>query len=118
MYYKAILFLSIIFNVAAQLILKTGMKNVKIAQSDSVFQKITATLNPWFFGALACYGISFFTYALVLSKMEVSRAYPTAVVAAMVLLLIFSVFFLNESFTFSKVAGITLCVGGILLILN
>lgn len=118
MYYIAILFLSIIFNVVAQLILKIGMKNVKIMQSDSVFQKMITMLNPWFFGALLCYGTSFFIYAVVLSKMEVSRAYPIAVVSAMILLLVFSVLFLNESMTVSKVAGIILCTGGILLILN
>jgi len=120
MYYKAMLLLSIILNVSAQLILKFGMKNVNVdmLQTNTVYQKITNTLNPWFFGAMLFYGASFFIYAVVLSKMEVSRAYPISVVTAMILLLLFSVLFLNESMTLSKVAGIILCTGGILLILN
>ncbi len=119
MIYKILLFTGIVFNVMAQLLLKTGMKGLDIMQTNQslIFKIKKFALNPFFWGSLFCYGIGFLIYSIVISKVELSKAYPVASVTAIILIFIISVIFVNESFNFQKAAGVTLCIAGILIIL-
>lgn len=118
MYYYTILFLSVISSVLAQLILKVGMRNAEVFQTVPFLHKIATILNPWLFGALFFYGSSFFLYSIVLSKFEVNKVYPISVVAAIVLISLLSVVFLHESLSVMKIAGIIVCIIGIILLLR
>lgn len=116
--YYLFLFIAIIFNVIAQLLLKIVATKPELNTAGvQAIAKIKLLLpTPEFWGALFFYGISFVLYTLVLSKIEVSRAYPISSIGAIILILIFSSLFMNEAVTAAKLAGILLCFAGILLI--
>ncbi|MFA5926667.1 MAG: SMR family transporter [Patescibacteria group bacterium] len=115
MVYVALLFVAVVLNVVAQLLLKLTAKDFSLPLPAS--QKITVILShPSFWGALLAYGISFILYFLVLSKLEVGRAYPISSVSAIILIAVISVFFLGESISAGKIIGIVLASIGVFLI--
>lgn len=101
-------------NVIAQLSLRKGMMNIDI--NIISFKKITEIVSSiYVWSGLFFYVISFTLYLYILSKFEVSFIYPIIMSAGFVLLLTFSVLFLNESFTLKKVLGIIIISAGILV---
>lgn len=120
MIYYILLFAGIGFNVIAQLMLKTASNGLRVLYSGQQLTHKIALLmyNPYFWGALACYGVGFVVYLIVLSHMEVSKAYPVSSVGAIILIYITSILILNESTGPAKTAGLVLCILGILLILK
>ena len=101
------------FNVIAQLMLKKGMTDINVISFNRVIE-IISSLYVW--AGFCFYGISFVLYLYVLTKFEVSYIYPIIMSAGLILLLIFSVLFLNETFTFNKLLGILLISFGIVAI--
>ena len=100
-------------NVVAQLMLKKGMTDINIISFDRMIE-IIGSLYIW--AGFCFYGVSFILYLYVLTKFEVSYIYPIIMSAGLILLLIFSVLFLNETFTFNKLLGILLISFGIVAI--
>lgn len=100
-------------NVIAQLMLKKGMANIDVIFFNKIIE-IISSLYVWI--GLCFYGASFVLYLYILTKFEVSYIYPIIMSAGLILLLIFSVLFLNETFTFSKLLGILLISFGIVVI--
>lgn len=117
--YKLLLFTGVLFNVFAQIILKKAMTGFNILQQDQslIIKLKTMVFNPLFISAIGLYGIGFVIYSIVLSKIELSKAYPVASVGAIIFVFIFSIVFLSESITTMKLIGMGLCIAGILLIL-
>lgn len=106
-----IIIMGVITNVTAQLLLRKGAKELNIdLLSTASFVDMASSIYVW--AGLFFYGISFVLYIYILSKFEVSFIYPVIMSAGVILLLIFSVLFLNETITIKKVFGILIiCVG-------
>jgi multidrug transporter EmrE-like cation transporter len=118
MAYKLLLLLSIVINVIAQFLIKIGMKqtgafDLKANMRASVMRIIS---NPLFLTGAALSILAFIPYAIALSKIELSTAFPVISIGAIILLFLFSVLFLGETFNLLKAAGVVFCVVGILLI--
>ena len=120
MFYKILLFLGVLCNIIAQLFLKKGMKQIGLIEiNQSIFEKIKFMfLNLNYLCGIFFYGIGFLVYSIVLSKIELSKAYPVASVAAIILISIISIIFLKEEFTIYKISGTLFCIAGIFLILK
>lgn len=73
-------------------------------------------LSPYLWLALVFFGISFILYAIVLSKVELSRAYPVALLGAVVLIFIISMIFFNETFNLAKILGLIFCIIGLVFL--
>lgn len=117
MTYKLLLFLSISFNVIAQIILKYGALGQSNLQTKANFlEKITAMISPFFIAAAFFYGMSLLAYTMVLSKLEISKAYPISVVSAVVLVMLISFVFFQESVSTLRIIGIFLAILGVILI--
>lgn len=118
MIYNIFLLAGIVFNVAAQILLKTAGKGLDVMQSSqSAVQKMFEMIsNSYFWGAIICYGMGFLFYSIVLSKMEVSRAYPISSVGAIILIYLSAIVLFNESADSLKTMGIVFCMLGILMI--
>lgn len=71
--------------------------------------------SPWFLLGVACYAISIFLWLAVLSKTEVSLAYPLSSVGFILTALV-GYLFLNETIDLPRVAGIGLICAGILVL--
>lgn len=117
MLYKGLLFLSLGFNVAAHVLLKQTMKFTTFDGGESLHQKlIVLGLNPFLWVTIFCYGFGFAAYAIALSKVELSLAYPVTSVGSIILIVLFSYLIHSEGLDASKLAGIVLCIVGIVLI--
>lgn len=118
MLYKILLFVGVLFNIAAQLFLKSAMRGYDIFAGNNglVSNVLVIFLKPFFWLSLLCYGAGFLFYSITLSKVELSKAYPVASVAAILIIVLVSIFFLKESFDWKKGLGLGFCISGILLI--
>jgi multidrug transporter EmrE-like cation transporter len=120
MLYKVVLGLGVLFNVAAQVLLRSTMRGYEVFGGDGALAaRIVAILRkPFFWLSLMCYGVGFLMYTVALSKLELSKAYPVSSVAAIVIIATISILFLKETVDIRKAAGLALCVAGIFLILR
>ena len=90
--------------------LNKEIDSISLSKVIEIFSSIYIWLGLFF------YVISFVLYLYILSKFEVSYVYPIIMSAGFILLLIFSVLFLNETFTLSKLLGIIFISIGIIVI--
>ena len=69
---------SVLLNALAQILLKAGMKNFNnIDLKNNVIQTfISISINPYIICGFISYGISILLWLWVLSKVDVSYAYP------------------------------------------
>lgn len=110
-----LLILDICFSVAAQLLLRVGARRLS---GDFSFALIPEILRNWYLlGGMTLFGMSFFLYIFVLSRLQINVAYPVAAGTGLVLITAFSYFFLNEFLTMRQVAGIGAIAAGIFLVL-
>lgn len=109
--------ISVLFNAAAQIFLKKGMLaigNVQVS-ADAIFSlipKLLVNLHIW--GGFACYAVSILLWLVVLSKVEVSYAYPFLSIGYIVTAFI-GYYFLGESMSLYKAGGIAVICAGIVL---
>ncbi len=113
-----IIIFSVLLNAAAQIFLKQGMLQVghfEISANNipSVVEKVA--LNPFIWCGLASYVVSVVAWMVVLSRVEVSFAYPflsigyLATTAAAYLLF-------NEAVTWERMGGIGFIILGVILV--
>jgi undecaprenyl phosphate-alpha-L-ara4N flippase subunit ArnF len=117
MIYKILLFIGVIFNVTAQTLLKFSMtKAVAVAEASPLKKILSTVFQPLFLLSILAYGIGFGLYAVSLSKLELSRAYPISSIAALLLITVVSLLLFNEAFSVTKIIGLLVCIAGIILI--
>ena len=110
---------SVALNASAQLFLRQGMPQVALVTSDG-FQPLLASglrvvFNPWVFAGLSCYAVSIVLWMYVLSKVQVSFAYPFLSVGY-VIVVAAAYFWFREPVSIMKLAGVALiCVGVVLV---
>lgn len=108
----------VLLNAAAQLVLKKGMSQIGSIQVDinSIFTmvlKVSTNLYVW--TGLIFYVISFLVWLMVLSRVEVSYAYPFLSIGYIIAAFVGYVYF-GESMTLNKIGGIAIiCLGVFLL---
>lgn len=113
-----IILLTITLSACAQLLLKLGMEKMEASGGllhngiASIFQTI---LSPLIFSGLLVYAISVIAWLWVLSKVELSIAYPFVGVS-FIFTLLFGAFLLNEAITPYKVIGTLLIIAGCIVI--
>lgn len=112
--YLPMILLGVLLNAAAQLALKAGM--TRVGQFDFALANLAPIgwqvgTNPFVALGLFCYVVSVAVWLLVLSRVEVSLAYPMLSIGYVVNALI-AWWFMGESLTAMKIAGIaTICFG-------
>ena len=72
-------------------------------------------LNPWLWGGLGCFALSVLLWLAVLTRVQVSAAYPMASMGY-VLVAIAGALWLGESLTPMRIAGLVLICTGVFLI--
>jgi multidrug transporter EmrE-like cation transporter len=106
---------SVILSVAAQLSLKAGMGRLIFPETLVSFETAGLVLNRFVILGLFCYGMSMVFWLYVLTKVEVSRAYPF-VGLGFVGTMLFAHFLLHEPITLQKLIGTMLVVSGVFLL--
>ena len=106
--------LGVTLNTVAQLCLKQGMTAigaVSLEMAGLLDLILKAATSPFILLGLACYVASFAVWLIVLSRVEVSMAYPMLSVGYIVTA-VFGYYFWGESLGMYKILGIFLiCVG-------
>ncbi|PRD45118.1 transporter [Phyllobacterium phragmitis] len=116
-YIPFILF-TVMTNAAAQIMLKYGMITLGPISfsADTAIQRIFQILfNPWVFAGLTVFVISMASHLYVLSKVDLSFAYPFLSLAY-VAVAVFAWAVFKEDLGALKIAGIAfICVGTVLI---
>ena len=121
MYLKFIplILFSVALNASAQLFLRKGMPNVTLATNQGVIElargAFRIVLDPWVFSGLSCYAISILLWMYVLSKVQVSFAYPFLSVGYVIVVAAAYLFF-REPISVMKLSGVALICAGVVLV--
>lgn len=113
---KTALAVAIIFNSAANVLIKNGMRNTDLS-SNGVLAGIVRIFTNFYviIGGLS-FGIALVLYSIVLSKMELSVAYPIMTGSGFIIVLLCSIFIFGEPLLLSRTFGMLLIVVGIALV--
>lgn len=108
--------LDILLTVGAQLALRVGA--VRLGKEGFSFSfLLEPAKNSLLLLGLFFYGVSFFLYIFILSRLQVHIVYPIAVGTTLVLITLASYFFLKEAITTLQIVGTSAIVIGIFLLL-
>ena len=111
-----LILLSVLLNCAAQLLIRKGMLvEGEVGMQNMLSHVGSMITNLWLWGAVLCYALSILLWMSVLSKVEVSYAYPFLSVGYVVSAVAGYALF-NENLSPVRIAGIiVICVGVILI---
>lgn len=118
MKYIVFILFTVMTNAAAQLMLKYGMMQIgplSFAGINPVLKILQIVFSPWVFLGLCTFVISMASHLYVLSKVDLSFAYPFLSLAY-VAVAVFAYFIFREDLNAYRIAGIALiCVGTVLI---
>jgi len=106
----AMLLVSVSLGAAGQLCLKYGVS--LLGEQPSPFTLIKGIFTPYVFLGFALYGISSLVYLNVLSRLDLSYAYPF-VALSFVMVTVLSWHFLDESLPLLRIVGLGLILAGV-----
>jgi len=106
---------SVFLGACGQLLLKLGVN--RIGDIDLSWPAVVQTLlsiftNLWVMTGIVCFVTSMILWIKVLSKMELSKAYPSVSISY-IIVFVFSVILFNESVSFAKILGMVLVSIGV-----
>jgi multidrug transporter EmrE-like cation transporter len=112
----AVILGSVALNSLAQVLLRKAMLEVGAMNFESPWRYLlTVAFEPWLIAGMICYAVSIVIWLIVLSKAEVSVAYPFLSIGY-VLAAAMGFLFLGENVTLSRAFGIALICGGLVFI--
>jgi len=112
----AFILFSVGLNALAQVLLRKGMLEVGEDDPDTAVEYAMAVaFEPWLIGGMACYAISIVAWLVVLSRAEVSVAYPFLSLGYVIAAAL-GFFFLGENLTLTRIIGLALLCGGLVFI--
>lgn len=115
----ALIFVSVLFSSAAQLMLKAGMSDggVRLAMRSGGGLALITTLirSYWIVGGLGVYVLGAAIWMFVLSKAPVSQAYPCAALAFL-FTMAGGFVFLGEPVSWLRVAGVAIILLGVAVV--
>ena len=114
----ALILLDVGLNVLGQLSLKFGMSKLgnfalSLTALPPVF--VRAAFNPFILLGMACYGLGFLVWLVVLAKAEVSYAYPL-ISLGYVFTAVLAWVLIGEALTTTRMAGILIICLGVFLV--
>ena len=114
----SLILLTVFASACAQLVLKLGVADQKMQaamQSGLLDTVFAAALSPFIWFGLIIYALSVALWLWVLSKVDLSVAYPFVGIGFVVTML-FGILLLNENVTPMRIVGTILIVGGCVLV--
>lgn len=108
----------ILIGTCGQLLLKVGMNQIgKVSLSADHLSQFILNIasNPYVIGGTSCYGLSLLLWLVVLSRAQVSYAYPLLALGYIVTA-VTAHFFLGEPLGIYRLLGIILIISGTVFI--
>jgi multidrug transporter EmrE-like cation transporter len=117
----SMIIISILLSSAAQLLLKYGASSPSIQKaiySHSILNLFYAMIStPQIILGLVCFGVSLILWIVILSRTDVSYAYPF-VALGICLTILAGWFFFNESLSLLRIIGVAIVVAGVITVAN
>lgn len=111
-----LILVSVLLNCTAQLCIRKGMLLVGETGMSNVITNLGVMVtNIWLWGAMICYALSILLWMAVLSKVEVSFAYPFLSIGYVVAAVV-GYYFFGESLSVIRIVGIVIICIGVYLI--
>jgi drug/metabolite transporter (DMT)-like permease len=111
-----LLVVSIIFGATGQFLFRLGMKSYGQVNAAGVFSQLfIIVFKPLIFTGFVLFGLSSILWLSVISKYQLSYAYPMVSIGY-ILTLILSKVFLNEQINLYRMIGTLLIVSGVFFI--
>jgi multidrug transporter EmrE-like cation transporter len=112
------IFLTILFAVSSQLIIKWKMNEYDLSNYHSLIDKfhfaLSMLINPYIIVSILFTLLSGLSWMIAMTKFDISYAYPYTTIGY-ILILIFSSILFNESIGIYKIIGILFIMFGIYL---
>lgn len=111
------LLLSILFGIVGQLLLKkaTLTKRISFDATQLTQSLMSLALNPYLLSWIFLAGISAALWIFVVSKLELSFAYPVSMTLSYLLILVLSWWLFGENMSITRWIGVVLMCAGVLL---
>jgi len=116
--YLPLILLGVLLNAGAQLLLKEGTSRVgyfEFAWANAVPVGMQLAANPFVLAGLATYVVSVVVWLLVLSRVEVSYAYPLLSVGYIVNA-VAAYYLFQENLSLARITGILIIIAGVYLV--
>jgi multidrug transporter EmrE-like cation transporter len=108
----------IILNSAANILIKLGMRRAGNLEALNYSTLSKIATNPYFWTGCFCFMMSLVAYSYLLSKINLSIAYPVITSAAFTMVSLCSVFFLGEKIGGVQTIGILFTIIGMWMIVR
>ena len=118
MNYFALIMLGVMLNAGAQLLLKEGMRRIgffEFAWTNVVPVGLQVAANPFVLAGIFTYVVSVGVWLLVLSRVEVSFAYPLLSVGYIVNA-VAGYYLFQENLSLTRITGILIIIVGVYLV--
>jgi len=111
-----LIIISVLLNSFAQILMRKGMLQNGILEISQIHSNIASLLsNFWLWAAFLLYAVSIVLWMAVLSKTEISFAYPFLSIGYVVVTLA-GYYLLNEQISAMRIVGmIVICIGVVLI---
>lgn len=111
-----LLLISVIFGATGQLLFRMGMKGYGEVSAAGVFKNLfSIILTPYIFIGFILFGLSSLLWLSVISKYQLSYAYPMVSIGY-ILTFILSKLFLNEQINIFRIIGTLFIMFGVVFI--
>lgn len=112
-----VLALSILFGIAGQLLLKkaTLMNRINLDKTHLLQLVFSLALNPYLISWILLAGISAALWIFVVSRFELSFAYPVSMTLSYMLIVVLSWWIFDENITMMRWIGVGLMCAGVVL---
>ena len=111
-----LIFTSVLMNCVGQLLMRKGMLLVgEVGNHPFLHTAGLMLTNIWLWVAMFCYGVSVIVWMIVLSKVEVSYAFPLGSIGY-VLVALAGYAFLGEQVSLMRIVGILVICFGVVLV--
>jgi len=109
--------LGIVFNAGANILMKVAMRGIGTLDSLGFGPYVKGMLSSgWLWGGLASFAAALVFYTYVLSKMNLSVAYPVFTSVGFAIVILVSALMLRETVSWWQVAGFVLIIAGVWLV--
>lgn len=111
-----LLALAIVLNAMANIVLKWAMRGQAGAAGQGAAVIKGLLTNYWAWVGIALFGLAFVLYSVVLTKINLSIAYPVMTSLGLVIISVVSVLFFKEVITNWQMVGLLLIIIGVWLV--
>lgn len=114
--------IALCLNAGANMLMKLGSSKLETAlatldEGAGIVEKlILYALNPFLMIGIIMFALNVLFYIEALKKLNLSIAYPIMMSGGVIIITIFSIFYLKEALNSMQMLGITLITAGIILL--